>query len=320
MSVLKIHLTYQCTAACAHCRFGCTPEPAPVIDEDLVLTCVQELQSWNNLKLVVLLGGEPSLHAGLTHRLTAAIHALGIGVRVETNASWATSDDTADAFLAPLYREDASVMFSLDALHEPFVKPERVRRAIRVSEALGGKYSLETAYLNAEQRTHPLDQRTDTLLSTAFETLGHEPPIYRGTVLYNGRAAHRLANEVSKGRGVPTGPCLAAPWWIDSDLDTLDLLILDPDGYISKGCGIAIGNMNEQALREMLSTFDARTHPVFSTLMTDGPIGLAREAEALGYEIKPDYADRCHLCQEAREALRDKYPHSLQPTQHYRLN
>ncbi len=320
MSVLKVHLTYQCTSACAHCRFGCTGKPSPTIDGDLVLACVKELQSWNSLDLVVLLGGEPALCTDLTHRLTAAIHALGIGVRIETNASYATSDAAAEAFLVPLYHEDASVMFSLDAFHEPFIKTENIIRAMRISEKLEGRYNLETAYLDSKHHTDPLDQRTDRLLATAFEALGHEPPIYRGTVLYNGRAAHCLADKVSKGRGVPTGPCLAAPWWSNSALDTLGLLILDPDGYISKGCGIAIGNVHEQPLREMLSAYDARAHPIFSILMTEGPLGLAREAEGLGYVLKPDYADRCHLCQEAREVLRPKYPRYLQPAQHYTIH
>ena len=46
--------------------------------------------------------------------------------------------------------------------------------------------------------------------------------------------------------------------------------------------------------------------------------GLAREAQAYGYVLKTDYADKCHLCQEAREYLRGKYPDYLVPEQHYR--
>jgi len=69
VSVLKIHLTYQCTAQCMHCRFGCDPSPQPVIDPDLALTCVRALRADNDLQLVVLMGGEPGLFPELTHGL-----------------------------------------------------------------------------------------------------------------------------------------------------------------------------------------------------------------------------------------------------------
>jgi hypothetical protein len=67
----------------------------------------------------------------------------------------------------------------------------------------------------------------------------------------------------------------------------------------------------------VLAAYDAAQHPIFSTLLTSGPLGLAREAQALGYVLKADYADKCHLCQEARQVLRPKYPQYLVPEQHY---
>ena len=138
MSVLKVHLTYCCTAQCDHCRFRCSRRSGPAIDYDLMMECVDALKRLNHLELVVLMGGEPGLFPELTHRLTAAITTMGVAVRVETNASWATDDEAARRFLEPLYAQAASVMFSLDAWHEPFVPPERVTRAARISEALGG--------------------------------------------------------------------------------------------------------------------------------------------------------------------------------------
>jgi hypothetical protein len=49
-------------------------------------------------------------------------------------------------------------MFSLDAWHEPFVPPERVARAVRISEALGGQYNLEMAYLDFPSCEHERDK------------------------------------------------------------------------------------------------------------------------------------------------------------------
>jgi len=317
MSVLKIHLTYQCTSSCEHCRFRCTTRSVPVINSDLAIKVVNALKTQSDLQLVVLLGGEPGLFPNLTHWLAKAIRELNINVRVESNASWATIDTAARQFLEPLYANDVSLMFSLDAFHAPFIPVERVERAIRVSEQLGGTYNLEIAYLNLAERSHPLDIKTDALYAELTSRLGFEPQSYRGNVFFNGRSADRLADLVAAGRGVPDEPCCAVPWWFNGNLDTLELLILDPDGYLSKGCGIAIGNVKQTSVTEILQSYDAHSHPILSTLLNLGPLGLAQEARELGYELKQDYADRCHLCQEARQVLRVKYPEYLQPDQHY---
>ena len=100
-------------------------------------------------------------------------------------------------------------------------------------------------------------------------------------------------------------------------VETKDLLELDPDGYLSKGCGIAFANIHQTPVAEILTHYDTSRHPIFSTLLESGPFGLAREAEEYGYVLKTDYADKCYLCQEAREYLRGKYPDYLVPEQHY---
>lgn len=317
MSVLKIHLTYQCTASCEHCRFRCTTRSLPVINSDLAMEVVNALRTQNDLHLVVLLGGEPGLSPNLTHWLAKAIRALNIDVRIESNAFWATNDTAARQFLAPLYADGVSLMFSLDAFHEPFIPLERVERAIRISEQLGGVYNLEIAYLNLTDRSHLEDKHTDMLIAEITERLGFEPHSYRGNVFFNGRSTERLVDLVSRGRGVPDEPCHVVPWWFNGNLDTLELLILDPDGYLSKGCGIAIGNVKQTSVTDILQSYDAHSHPIISTLLNLGPLGLAQEARELGYVLKQDYADRCHLCQEARQVLRAKYPEHLQPDQHY---
>ena len=317
MSVLKIHVTYWCTAECEHCRFGCTRQRREVIDAGLVMDCVRDLQRLNRLELVVLMGGEPGLVPELTQRLAADITALGIAVRVETNASWATDEPAARRFLQPLYAAGTSLMLSLDAWHEPFVPPAHVLLAAQVSETLYGQYALESAYLDYPRCESEEDRRTNALLADFEQKLGKTPPGYKGTILYNARAGRRLAGRVSAGRGVPAGVCDQVPWWSDSQLATLDLLELDPQGYLSKGCGIAIADLHQISIADFLAGYKASQHPIFATLMTTGPLGLAREAQEFGYEIKADYADKCQLCQEAREKLRTKYPQYLVPAQHY---
>ena len=103
MTVLKIHLTYQCTAACDHCRFSCTPTAGPFLDTETALETARALQQTNGLDTVVILGGEPGLHPERTLSLTSSLRALGLQVRIESNASWATDDEHAQRFLGPLF-------------------------------------------------------------------------------------------------------------------------------------------------------------------------------------------------------------------------
>lgn len=312
MSVLKINMTYQCSAACDHCRFACRRAPREAVDAEVALGCIRTLKQLHGLDTVVLLGGEPGLFPDLTITLAREARKLALAVRVETNASYATSPAAARRFLEPLCRDGARICFSLDAFHEQFIPPARVEQAMRVCDELGGRYSIESAYLG-RQGDPAADRRTDEILRDVEAHLGHPVKTYRGPVFFCGRAAERLAPLVATGRGVPTELCQAVPWWPDGHLRTLDLIVLDARGDLSKGCGIVFGNIRRTPLEQILKTYDAESHPIFSILLSSGPVGLARQAEALGYTLKADYADRCHLCQEARDVLRAKYPDYLMP-------
>lgn len=344
MSTLKIHTTYRCTSTCAHCHLRAgIDRPAKAVPYDLTMSTIQELQRLNNLELVVFLGGEPGLYPDLLHRLAASIHALGIGVRIETNASWAVTLGAAHEFLAPLVDAGAQIMFSIDAFHEPFIEPQRVVTAISAMHALGGAWNIETPYLEFGKFDNPYDQRTLQLIAEAAQAiqqatglaLGQEYVsrvegqyavrlfgqthnyLVEGKVFFKGRGAHALAPLVAAGRGIPAEVCDTVPWWNNGSQSTTELLALDPDGYISKECGIGIGNVERQSVEEILSGFDARQHPILSVLIDEGPVGLARQAVDMGYVMKKDYADKCHLCQEAREVLRVRYPEYLAPAQQY---
>ena len=290
-----------------------------MIDVDVALRSVAELKQYNDLSLVVLLGGEPGLFPEVTYELTAGIRQQDVAVRIETNAFWAFSKEAACEFLELLYSLNASVMFSLDAFHEPFVSLDYLENAIKASTKLAGEYKLEVPYLNITDRTHPIDRRTETLLSELSERLGGIPSehIYQGNLLFNGRAADKLAHIVADNRGIPTETCTTAPWWTNGEFETFDLLILDSEGYLSKGCGITIDNVQTTSIPHILENFNIRDHPIFSTLIESGPLGLSKEAEALGYRLKSDYADKCHLCQEVRDILHSHYPEFLVPSQHY---
>lgn len=318
MRTLKINLLYECTARCDHCRFGCDNRTAPQRpDFDTPLKVAAELKASRGLDLAVVLGGEPALFPRETRALLAELCALGLGTRLETNAGWAVTPEEAVAFLRPLAPLGTEVMLSLDAFHEPYVPVERVANAVNACAKLGLPFNLELPYLDVERKTHPLDARTGELFGRLQALTAVDIPRYEGGLLFIGRAARRFGDAFAAGRGVPEGPCTCVPWWADGEIDSDRLLILEPGGYLTKGCGIAIGNVHVEGVTRLLARYDAKTHPIFSVLLEKGPLGLARMAEAYGYRIKADYADKCHLCHEARQVLQPHFAQWLAPMQHY---
>jgi hypothetical protein len=319
MSILKVYTTFQCSAECDHCYLWCAREPLPAISHELVVSTVAELRRLNGLEHVTLFGGEPGLVPELVHGLARAIRGLGVTVSVETNACWATDHARARAFLEPLFDIGVRVSLSLDAFHEPFVAPECVAIAAEMCEELGGNYCLAMPWVDFEKRDTEPDHRTAELLVWLKQRVPHMPGlhIWEEPVYFKGRPAYRLAHLVAKGHGVPEVVCDTTPWGPNGSQRSLAFLALDPEGYLSKECGIVIGNVRRDSVQDVLEAFDPESHPVLATLIASGPLGLAREAEEFGFTLKEDYADKCHLCEEARRALRPKYPEYLLPQQHY---
>jgi hypothetical protein len=319
LSVLKIDLTYQCTCSCAHCRFRSSQSPSPVIDVDLAAKCMHDLVETNNLGMVVLLGGEPSIYRREMLAVLSEASSLGLSTRLETNACWAIDYENAVDFLKPIVGLRTQVAVSLDHFHSVYIPLTNIVTAIRACEDLGVDCWVDITYLDNEKRDQPEDLHTKELVKEAEQMLGH--PIlkrYEGPVFFTGRSTDKLAKRMAVGRGIPADPCTKVPWWNNGYLDTADLLNLDPEGYLSKGCGIAFGNVRERSAREIIRNFNPFEHPILSVLLKRGPLGLAEEAAEFGFRLGSDYADRCHLCQEAREYLRSRYPELLVPSNHYR--
>jgi hypothetical protein len=75
-----------------------------------------------------------------------------------------------------------------------------------------------------------------------------------------------------------------------------------------------MGNVFKTSLKEMCEAYEPDGHPVIGPLLTGGPAELVRRYD-LSHEAS--YADACHLCFEARQVLRDRFPDILTPDQMY---
>jgi hypothetical protein len=89
---------------------------------------------------------------------------------------------------------------------------------------------------------------------------------------------------------------------------------VDPFGYLHLCQGLVMGNLFETPLVDIVGGYEPTAEPVVAALLAGGPAGLV---ETFDLARAPGYVDACHLCYEARQALRERFPAMLAPDQMY---
>jgi hypothetical protein len=153
-------------------------------------------------------------------------------------------------------------------------------------------------------------------LSIQCGTMGVETPegseVYApqegGTLMFRGRAVAKLL------AGVPRHPWESFAECPYEELNDPGRVHVDPLGYLHLCQGITMGNLFQQPLSELVVAYDPLADPIIGPLLEGGPAELVRRYDL---EHEESYADACHLCYMAREALRPRFPEILAPDQMY---
>jgi hypothetical protein len=126
--------------------------------------------------------------------------------------------------------------------------------------------------------------------------------------MFRGRAAANLASRV---QGHPWNSFTRCA---HEDLVDPGRVHLDPLGNLHICQGIIIGNLFQQRLKDICESYRPEQHPICGPLLEGGPVALVEE-----YNLPHAgaYADACHLCYEARLALRPRFADVLAPDQMY---
>lgn len=281
---LHLLLTYRCNYRCDHCFVWSGPRAA---DRTMSLGSIDDILhqalSLGTVNQIYFEGGEPFLHYPLLVQAVECAVALGFRTGIVSNGYWATSVAKARARLQPLADAGlADLALSRDALHGDAEAKRRVDNATAAAQAL----HLPTA-----------------VLTTELPANGAE-----GSVMYRGRAAVRLVDEMAYRYWRTFTACphenLADPGRVH----------VDPFGYVHLCQGILLGNLFERSLAELVAAYDPSRHAIVGPLLQGGPAELAAR-----YELPHDdgYADACHLCYTARLHLRPRFPELLAPGQVY---
>jgi MoaA/NifB/PqqE/SkfB family radical SAM enzyme len=314
--VASLLMTYRCTLACAHCLFNCGPrQPRRYHSVEQGVRYLRMLHETD--RVIHIAGGE----AMMEYETVLAIcrEASGCGAAphfIETNATWCTNIALVRRRLTELRETGVRGLYvSADPFHLASFPVDRYLRCYEVAVELFGEENV----MAPKATRHELRE---------MQEIGRDPERLAEFVRESppqmvGRAGEVLAKllppraiaEFGADRlwqGKPEGMSCAREF----DPETMWEIHIDPYGNIQTCCGVIVGNGRLTPLPELLAEGFAEDNPIVAALCEEGPVGLLRMAEALGYE-RGEYVQKCHLCWQVRRFLRPHFPEVLGPDEIY---
>ena len=290
---LHILLTYQCTFECSHCFVWGSPWQhgtltLPQLDRVLAQAAALQTVEW-----IYFEGGEPFLYYATMLQGVQRAAAAGFKVGVVTNSYWAISLADALAWLSPLAGLIQDLSISSDRFHFSQEEDEHAHFAAQAAKTLG----IPVGTISIAQAGALQDWDGVGMLSAG-----------ESGVMFRGRAVQELVGRVTHKPWTEFTTCP------HEELREPGRVHLDALGNLHVCQGILMGNLFEQPLDVLCAGYQPEAHPIIGPLLAGGPQKLV---EQYGLDLSGDYADACHLCYQARLALRERFPQVLGPDQVY---
>ena len=273
------------------------------------------ISAWQSLKILAgenarihLTGGEAFLYwEHLEHILKEAQKQnLGKVDLIETNGYWATDNKIAHSRIKRLDELGMQrLKISVDPFHQEYVDIEPVRKLASAAKEILGPERVLVRW--EEYLDNPIEMQN---VPPAARMQEYIKAIKEYPCRFTGRAAGKLAEAVAS----KPAETFASKTCKSSFLGAKGVHI-DPSGNVFSGTcsGIIIGNVNTKEthsraslLEEIWKNFTPEQKEIINTLFNEGPYGLLKKAESLGYHKLPFYAAKCHLCTHIRQLLFNK--------------
>jgi MoaA/NifB/PqqE/SkfB family radical SAM enzyme len=290
---LHLLLTYQCNFECDHCFVWGSPRQTGTLTLDRVEEVLRQAREVGTVEWIYFEGGEPFLYYATLLAGARMAAEAGFQVGVVSNAYWAISERDALECLRPFAGTIGDLSISSDLYHYDEALSRQARDAHAAAAALG----IPAGFIEVAQPDAP----------DAVPVEGQLPE-GSSSVMYRGRAAAVLADRAALQAWEQFTECP------HEDLREPGRIHVDPLGNLHICQGISIGNLFRTPLREICRAYDPEAHLIAGPLLDGGPAELARR---YGVSHQEGYADACHLCYEARRALRPRFPDVLGPEQMY---
>jgi len=289
-------LTYTCTMECDHCFVYSSPYAKGTFTLKQIRSVLEELLKIGTIEQVYFEGGEPFMFYPLMLESIKLAHSFGFKTGVVTNTYWAISIEDAEFWLKPLQELGvSSISLSDDKIHYEDEKNNPAKKALPAAKKLG----MSVSSICIEQ---------PTIIEGTNKSKG--TPVVEGGALLKGRAVEKLLE------GLPLRKYDEFTECPEEELRNPQRVHLDPFGYVHICQGLAMGNMWDTPLSELVESYDADNHPICGPLLEGGPTMLAKKYKV---EHKNKYATACHFCYLVRLALMDRFPEYIAPRQVYGL-
>jgi len=286
MSLTGVHflLSYQCTHECDHCFVWSSPRAGGTITLEMLTDVLDQANELGTVDNVYFEGGEPFLFYPLLVEGIRRAKDRGFSSGVVTNCYWATAKPDAELWLAPFKELGvADVSVSSDTFHEGDTEDPKPGHAVDAARGLG----LEDAVISIDPPAACISSDEKGL------------PIVGGSVRFRGRAVQQLVADLPRRPWTEFAECP------DEDFISPGRVHVDGYGNVHLCQGLLLGNLEDTGLKGLLDAYDPHGHPIIGPLVAGGPAELVR-CHDLPHE--DGYVDACHLCYEARSALRERFP------------
>jgi hypothetical protein len=295
MKLSGLHLlwTYRCIYECDHCFVWGSPRQTGTMtlrDLRRILAAAAEV---GTLEWIYFEGGESCVYYTVSLRGAPRAGEAGFKVGVVSNAYWATDLPDALEWLTPFRGLVDDLSISRDPYHGSETSDRQAQHAVAAAEQLEIPVAtIRIAEPEAMRRVAETDK----------------PPAGQYALRYRGRAAEQLVGRAELRPWTEFTECPG------EELRDPDRVHVDPEGHVHICQGVTVGNLFDTPLKTICESFDPDSHPVIGPLLEGGPAELVRR---YGLPHADAYADACHLCYEARRALRSRFPEVLGPDPMY---
>lgn len=234
---LTLIVTYQCTAACTDCCFGCTPQTEGRLSREQIESAILEAKSsFPRLEVVVFTGGECFLLKKDLFDSIKLATCLGLKTRCVTNGYWGKNLPTAEKTVKQLVKAGLTeINISSGKDHQEWVPPQSVINAAKsLIEA-----KIRTVVTIEEDGKD--DQYTKALLEnpTILELKSTHPHLFITQI--NTWMAFKPNAEYRDAKKAPTaalGPCT----------QIFRNIVITPHHMISACCGLTLEHIPEMNL------------------------------------------------------------------------
>jgi len=263
---------------------------------DVIRKILKDSQDLGTVTTIYFEGGEPFLYYPIMLQGMREAVAVGFEVGIVTNTYWATSFEDAEEWLRPIAEIGVSdLSLSSDLYHGDRMETTEARYGREAATNLGIPVTLL--------------QTVGPILQTKTEAILEDPEGGYGGVMFKGRAAEKLAPLAPKHLWTKFTNC---PY---EEFEEPGRVHVDSLGFIHGCQGITIGNILENSLTQIMTSYKPSKHPIIGPLIEGGPLALVKKYDVPHID-EPAYADACHLCYQTRLFLRSRFP-ELAPDQVY---